>query len=209
MPAFDRAWFDELRTLDAVAVQALPREAFVPHLHEAQFAGAVSNAFGQVAMDLLRGLYQTRYPFARDFCVYERHICVFPVGRAFRGQWNIGFYASDSREEPDYARIGVGFRLRRDIGPEGIDDYTDFVQRVLANPQSFDATFRALGNYAEGLPPGTPLSAAAIRNDNPNFDDDWRFYGKCVSDPNILQSLNRFLSTSLDVFDTIRRAGFF
>jgi hypothetical protein len=75
-------------------------------------------------------------------------------------------------------------------------------------PQTFDATFGVLGSYAEGLPLGTTLSAAAIRNDNPEFADDWRFYGKCIIDPNVLQSLNR-LNTSVDVFDVIRTAGFF
>jgi hypothetical protein len=55
VPGFDRASFDELRNLDAVMVQSLPREAFVPHLHEAQFAGAVSNSFVQLVMALFNG----------------------------------------------------------------------------------------------------------------------------------------------------------
>jgi hypothetical protein len=101
----------------------------------------------------------------------------------------------------------VGFRLRRDICPEGIDDYTDFVQRVLAQPQTFDATFGNLGSFAE--PPPATATSTFVRSDNPNVDDDWRFYGMCVTDPSILQSLNRFLNTSVGVFDAIRTAGLF
>ncbi len=206
MSGFDQIWFDELRTLNAAIVQRLPHQAFVPQLHEAHLAGALSTGFVQTAMELLRRLYQTRYPFGRDFCVYERHICVFPQGRAHRGQWNIGFYAGDSNDQEDFARIGVGFRLRRDICPEGIDDYTDFVQRVLASPQVFDTIFSTLGSYSEGVPSAT---ATAIRTDNPEPDDDWRFFGTRVIDQSVLQNLGRVATKAVQVFDTIRNSGFF
>jgi hypothetical protein len=207
MPGFDRGWFDELRNLDSARVQRLPKDAFVPHLHEARLAGVISSAFAQTANDLLKRLYGTRYRFDRDYCVYERHICVFPQGRACRGQWNIGFSAGTSHAD-DFARIGLGFRLRNDF-PDGIDDFKLFLQKVLPRPQAFDSTFGTLGGYAEGLPSGTRLSAAAIRNDNPDLDEDWRFYGKRVNDAKILGSVDRFAGTAVKVFDTIRAGGFF
>jgi hypothetical protein len=213
MAGFDAAWFDELRGVTDTRISVVQPAEFRPTVNELRIAGVIGVVFSQTAIRVLQLLYKTPYQFDRDFRVMERHIFTFPSGRAFRKQWNIGFYADD-QPSGDCARIGIGFRLRRELTPEGIDDYSDFVARALSRPGDFDSLFAGLGNYVENIPATGGSLATALRSDTPDFDDDWRFFGKCLhasdsADRKILESEDLLAKEAVATFAKIQRAGFY
>jgi hypothetical protein len=215
--AFDSIWFDELRKLDEIEISKVthPR-GFRPAMDELYHAGVISQNFIIQTLNLVRALHKTRYPFDRQFVAYERHITNFPKGRAFRKQWNIGFTGGDAPEE-DYIRIGIGFRLGllgEESGQKGVDDYLDYKQRIIKNPSTFDHTFNLLGKFTEpeNLASSSSL-AQSFLSDKPNFNDDWRFFGKKLkfSNPEDRQKMlviDELVKEAIRVFDHITKCGF-
>src|ERR1700733_3605329 len=202
MAGFDWAWFDELRTLTEPRIARVPKEAFRPTIGEvrAYDSRALSDRFVRVIDDLIRGLARTDYPMSGRFRVEERHIYTFTDGHAFKRQWNIAFTAREDSSE-DTARIGLGFRFIRNFDSGAIDEYGEFIMAVAQRRKDFDSLFAGLGNYIErpgGMFVTGPLSDEVLSNQHqPDFEDDWRFYGRCLraghsADREILESPDRF-----------------
>jgi hypothetical protein len=210
---FDKEWFNELRQLSDQAIAVINPKSFRPTVDELVTHDLVSNNFLNSTLELVKGLNKTKFPFSPLFRVYPGHICNFPRGKAFRKQWNIGFYAGDDPSQ-DCTRIGIGFSLNKEMSQQGIDEYVDFIEKIAEHPEKFDSTFHELGNYAEPhhLLTQQPLSSTIIA-DQPNFNDDWRFFGKILvysseHDRSILNSIDMFIDESAAVFDHINQSGF-
>ena len=211
--AFNKQWFDELRGLSEQSIANVTPKSFRPAVDELYVSGFITSNFLNTTLDLVKDLNKTRFTFSPLFRVYPSHICNFPRGKAFRKQWNIGFFAGDSSSET-FARIGIGFSLNSEMSSQGIDEYSDFIARVAERKSDFDDTFALSGNYAE--PFGTETDkklSTLILSDKPDFKDDWRFYGKMLrldnnSDRDILSSIDTFVLEAVDVFTTIEKAGF-
>jgi len=216
---FDAPWFEELRRLDDVALAKVthPR-GFRPAMDELYTARVISQNFILQTMDLVKALQKTKYPFERQFVAYERHICNFPRGKAFRKQWNIGFTAGIDSDD-DYVRIGIGFQfglLEQESVQRGVDEYLDFLERIKRNSAAFDNTFKSLGNYTEPeyLSHNQSLSQSVLADQNRiNFQDDWRFFGKKLrfADPRdreIITSTDHLVREMISVFDHITQSGF-
>lgn len=208
---FDVKFFDELRTLTRPVVEQIDPVNFRPTVTELYNAGHVSHGFLNTLGDLVKGVYKAGHKLYPSFRAYPQHICTFPDGKAFRRQINIGFYAGDGPEN-DYARIGLGFSLNQEMSQKGIDEYVDFLGDIAERPDEFDSTFASLGGYAEPehLLDIHPLSRAVLA-DKPDFSDDWRFYGKCLTrkdDEAVLSSIDSFIREAVSVFDKITKAGF-
>lgn len=181
---FDINFFNELRTLTGAVLAPINPEKYRPSVPEIHKNGGLSSKFLITTCEFVRELYQQsrhREEFAIEFRANQdcpRHIYNYTKGRAFRKQLNVGFTAGEN-EKDDCVRIGLGFSLNQNEKLQGIDDYTDFILNVSANPTHFNNTFAILGNYGEPDHIFSPtLSAAKVLSDTPNFDDDWRFYGK-------------------------------
>jgi hypothetical protein len=164
-------------------------------------------------VELVRAFERTRYRFSPYFRVYERHICDFPKGKAFRKQWNIGFYAGLNPSE-DCVRIGLGFSLNMPRNMDGIEEYVEFVNNVKSYTSHFDNVFNRLGGYAEPEPlmATKPLSSAILQ-DSPDYNDDWRFFGTCLifSDPadaKVIADTDKLVQRAVDVFEQINKSGF-
>lgn len=208
---FDRHFFDELRTLSRAVVGQVDPENFRPTVTELYNASLVSHGFLNTLGDLVKGVYKAGYKLSPSFRAYPQHICTFPDGKAFRKQINIGFYAGDDPAY-DHVRIGLGFRLNQETSQKGIDEYVDFLGDIAERPVEFDATFSSLGGYAEPehLLETHPLSKAVL-TDKPDFADDWRFFGKCLTrtdDDAILSSIDSFVREAVSVFDVLTKSGF-
>lgn len=208
---FDKHFFDELRTLTRPVVEQIDPEKFRPSVTELYNAGLVSHAFLNTLGDIVKGVYKAGHKLSPAFRAYPQHICTFPDGKAFRKQINIGFSAGDDPAY-DHARIGLGFRLNQEMSQNGIDEYADFFGDVAESPDEFDSTFASLGGYAEpdDLLDIHPLSKAVLA-DKPDFADDWRFYGKCLTrrdDEAVLNSMDSFIREAVSVFDKLTKAGF-
>jgi hypothetical protein len=215
MAGFDAKWFDELRLVLESKLSLVHPQNIRPTVHELLGAKIVSSIFVKTTTELLRELAKTRYPFDKDFAAYERHITGFPKGRAFRKQWNIGFYAGEKRNE-DCCRIGLGFKLNQHYGPEGIDDYADWTVKVSGRPTNFNGLFLRLGPYSEPeiLFKNSKSLAARIHSDAPDLIDDWRFYGRLLSvnkpsDTTILKNPSRLAQYAAQTFEAIQTAGFY
>ena len=181
----------------------------VPYLEEMYTYGLVPQNFYMTALELLRRLSRTRYVMSPHFRVHPGHIYTFPKGEAYRWQTNIAFSSGESYQ----ARIGIGFDIRTHER-RSVDDYIEFRQKLALNSQSFNTIFRSLGSYSEPeeIFENQDSLADAILCDN-NWADSWRFYGRVLrhdipEDRIILESMDRFVDEVLNVFDTLRNAGF-
>lgn len=208
--AFNKHFFDELRTLTRPVVEQIAPESSRPSVTELYKAGFVSHGFLNTLGDLVKGIYKAGHKLSPSFRAYPQHVCTFPDGKAFRKQINIGFYAGNDPDS-DHARIGIGFSLNQEKSQKGIDEYVDFLGDIAERPDEFDATVASLGGYAEpehllGI---LPLSKAVLA-DRPDFADDWRFYGKCLTrkdDEAVLSSMDNFIREAVSVFDKLKKAG--
>jgi hypothetical protein len=214
MKAFDAAFFDELAALDDAAVAAVvPAQGYRPTVSDMLRAGRLTRSFADTSFDFVAALTRRsrrRYVFDPDFRVYPFHIANFSAGRAFRRQFNVGFTAGGPYRER-YARIGLGFRLARSLKPQGADDYSDFLMKILVDRGRFDASFAALGGYAEPTEVFRgPVTAEAVLASNPDLTGDWRFFGRKLSAPEVegLGSIDAFADACIRVFDTIAAAGY-
>lgn len=213
---FDKDWFNHLRDMS----QEIIEKAYARGIGElrpnvAELCGyrLVHTGFYMKTVELVRAFEKTKYKFSPYFRAYERHICDFPKGKAFRKQWNIGFYAGSAPSE-DCVRIGLGFSLNMQISMEGIEEYMEFVNKVRTKPSHFDAVFNRLGGYAEPehLTATKSLSSAVLA-DSPRYDDDWRFFGSCLrfADPDdmkVITDTTKLVHQAVDVFDQIEQSGF-
>ena len=184
-----------------------------PSVYELLKVGILSQTFVDVTDQFAKALFKYNYPLSPEFRVHDqRHIYTFPSGRSFKRQWNVGFYAGDSASE-DYMRIGLGFRLNRHYEPEGLDEFTDFLGAVVQRQKDFDRLMKSLGNYTEPVLKKGRSLAQAVLADQPDFEDDWRFYGKRLSpqdrkDVRILSSIDLLAEECANTFDQIKQSGF-
>lgn len=210
---FDREWFDELRSISEDSLAGLDSKGFRPTIDELVDQGIVSRPFMNTTLALAKALNKTPYPFPPLFRAYERHIVNFPKGRAFRKQWNIGFYAG---EDPsgDSVRIGLGFSLNTAMSEQGIDEYADFAGKVAGDPAGFNRFFSAVGGYCEPFEsPEDQSMASIIINDSPRFEDDWRFFGKLLTcdsqeHQSIIASIDSLTNEIIAQFNAIENFGF-
>jgi hypothetical protein len=213
---FDQAWFDELRTIDAIKIQKTRLQGidhFVPHVGELLGDGHISYRFFQETNDLNMALNSTPYELDRFFRVYERHICNFPRGKAFRKQWNIGFHAGENSEE-DGIRIGIGFRLSiSEKLNNATMEYLEYRELIKERADDFDRVFGSFGNYGEpdNIFRNGQLSQEII--DDSHNAEDWRFFGKylyhnSIHDRKIIESTSLLVREIVSVFDHIKTNGF-
>jgi len=216
--SFDINFFNELRALTGAVLAPIRPDKFRPSVPEIHRNGGVSSNFLITTCDFVRELYQRsrhREQFAIEFRANQdspRHIYNYTKGRAFRKQLNVGFSAGNN-EKDDCVRIGLGFSLNQNQKLEGITDYSDFILRVTTNSTHFDTTFVALGSYGEPNHIFSPrLSSTIVLGDTPDFNDDWRFYGKLLyfhSNQSLISNMNSFVNEVINVFNHIRTAGFY
>ncbi|MDM8555042.1 hypothetical protein QUF75_09965 [Desulfococcaceae bacterium HSG7] len=213
--SFDINFFNELSTLTPATIAPITPQAYRASVEELYLNSRVSRDFFMTTVEFVKKLYQKsnhRYHFAIGFRVYPEHICNFSKGKAFRKQFNVGFSAGNNESE-HCARIGLGFSLNRSEKQAGIDDYLNFLQDVRLNPKKFDYTFSQWGNYGEPINIFSPTaSSTLVLNDTPNYNDDWRFYGKllCLKDNYaILSSVDNFVDEAIKVFNHIRNSGYY
>lgn len=211
--SFNDAWFDELRSLSLEKLGLVQPASFRPTVAELYAGGAISQAFLNSTLELVKGLQATHFKLAPLFRAYEHHICNFPAGKAFRKQWNIGFTAGDD-VTGDFVRIGIGFSLNKEMSQQGIDEYADFLAQVAQRKDAFDETFSLLGYYAEpfGVLKEMSLSRLILK-DTPNLADDWRFFGKVLQRSNPDDAIHLISSEALAqeavrVFTIIEKNGF-
>jgi len=220
MRNFDKDWFEDLAKITeshddgASAMMGISEHEPCPYQHvtyleEMYTCGLVSQDFYMTALELLRRLSRTRYAMSQHFRVRSGHIYTFPKGEAYRWQANIAFSSGESYQ----ARIGIGFDIRTHE-TKSVDDYIEFGQNLALNSKSFNTIFRSLGSYSEPeeIFENQDSFADAILSDN-SWADSWRFYGRVLrhdipEDRIILESMDRFVDEALNVFDTIRNAGF-
>lgn len=88
MPAFDKAFFDDLASLDAAAVVAvLPTDGHPPSISNMLRAGKITRRLADTSHDFVTTLARrsrNRYRFGMDFRIYLFHITDFADERAFR-----------------------------------------------------------------------------------------------------------------------------
>ncbi|MCP4757147.1 MAG: hypothetical protein GY866_40305 [Proteobacteria bacterium] len=212
---FDIDFFKELQKLTATAIAPVRPQAYRPTVKELFEDDLVSKNFFDQTIELVKTLYhksKKKYHFAFEFRVYPQHILDFTKGMAFRRQMNIGFTAGNNEGEHT-ARIGLGFLLNYNAKPKGIDEYLHFLDKVKKNPADFDTTFSKLGSYGEPESVFNPrLSASAVLKDSPDYNDDWRFYGKQLNlrdHADILTSIDSFVDEVIAVFEHIQHSGFY
>ena len=220
MSNFDKDWFEDLAKITeshvdgARAMMGISEHEPYPYQHvtylgEMYTCGLVSQDLHMTACELVCRLSRTRYIMSPHFRVHPGHIYTFPKGEAYRWQTNIAFSSGESYQ----ARIGIGFDIRTHER-RSVDDYIEFRQKLALNSQSFNTIFRSLGSYSEPeeIFENQDSLADAILCDN-NWADSWRFYGRVLrhdipEDRIILESMDRFVDEVLNVFDTLRNAGF-
>jgi hypothetical protein len=213
MAGFDPKWFNQLRALSRDKVLRIQSPRMRPSVYELRNAGILRQTFVDVTDKFAKGLFKYNYPMSPEFRVHdERHIYTFPTGRSFKRQWNVGFYAGETASE-DYMRIGLGFRLNRHYEPEGLDEFTDFLGAVVQRQKDFDRLMKGLGNYTEPTFKKKGSLAQAVLADQPDFEDDWRFYGKRLrpldrKDLRILSSIDLLAEECANIFDQIKQSGF-
>lgn len=213
---FNKDWFNQLRDMSQEIIdRAYTRGIGELRPNVAELCGyrLVPTGFYMETVELVRAFEKTRYKFSPYFRAYERHICDFPKGKAYRKQWNIGFYAGSDPSE-DCVRIGLGFSLNMQMRMEGIEEYIEFVNKVRTKTIHFDAVFNKLGGYAEPehLTETKPLSSAVLA-DSPKYEDDWRFFGACLrfddpADMKIISDTEKLVLRAVDIFDQIEKSGF-
>jgi len=213
--SFDINFFNELRMLTPAVIAPITPEAYRPSVEELYLHNRVSRNFLLTTVEFVKKLYQKsnhRYHFAFEFRVYPQHICNFSKRKAFRKQLNVGFWAGDD-ENNDCARIGLGFSLNMNEKQQGIDEYLNFLQDVRLNPNKFDNTFSRLGSYGEPTDIFSPnATSALVLSDSPDYNEDWRFYGKilCLNNFNdVFSSIDSFVDEVIRVFDHIRANGYY
>lgn len=215
---FDTSFFNELRNLNGAALAPIIPNRYRPTVPEIYDHGDVSYGFLDTTVEFVKELNRRsrgRESFSFEFRANQdvpRHIYNYTKGRAFRKQLNVAFSAGDD-ENGDCVRIGLGFSLNQYQKMEGIDDYGDFIMNVASNPSRFDSTFAALGSYGEPDHVFSPaLSSAIVMGDNPDFRDDWRFYGKLLyfnENQSQISNMDAFVDEVIGVFKNIRAAGFY
>lgn len=216
--SFDINFFNELRTLTGAVLAPIRPDRYRPSVPEIHMNGGVSNSFLITTCEFVRELYQTsrhREQFAIEFRANQespRHIYNYTKGKAFRKQLNVGFSAGNN-EDDDCVRIGLEFSLNQNRKAEGVADYNDFFISVSTNPSHFDTTFAALGSYGEPNHIFSPrLSSTIVLGDSPNFDEDWRFYGKLLyfrSNQSLISNMSSFVNEVINVFNHIRNTGYY
>ncbi len=209
---FDGKWFDDLAKITEKEVdgaRGLGISENVPYLEEMYAYNLVPSDFYFTCLELLRRLSKTKYRMSPHIRVAAQHIYVFPQGKAYRWQPNIGFWAGESH----MARIGVGFDIRSTI-EKSVDDYLKFRDRATNNGKAFDQVFQALGPYSEPdhIFRNQPSLAKAVLADK-NWVDDWRFYGRCLrlnapEERIVLDSMDLFVNEVVRVLGMIEQAGF-
>jgi len=205
---FDNDFFDELRGINQSDLGATIPDSIRPKVSELDSAGLVTKGFSVLLEKLTKKLYAKKktLTFNADFIVYPRHICTFPYGLAFRRQLNVGFYAGDTHED-DCIRFGLGFPINKNFSQKGVDEYTDFLVKVVSAPQSFDEFFDKVGSYAEPdeMSVVSPMSLS-IRQHTPDFEDDWRFFGRLLTyrnDADIICNMDNLVVEMVRIFDLI------
>jgi len=213
-PGFDRNFFNELRNItyeQALLAKSLSvtNPTSAPRVYQLMNNDLVSMDFFDTTRQIHFFLGRNRsgrgqiYRFDPDFKVDHRHIYNFTANRSFKGQFNIGFSAGENYND-DHARIGVGFRLNDQIDSEGAEDYWNrFKTAIRQNLEVFNLLLQQY-NYIE--PVNLLPNIDQILNDEPDYNNDWRFFGVRLvcnnsSDREILHNFNRFMSLSLRVFD--------
>jgi hypothetical protein len=209
----DKDFFNELRSIIQSDLGAIIPESIRPRVSELKSARLVSQRFAAVLETLIKKLHKKRKNliFNADFIAYPGHICTFPDGRAFRRQLNIGFFASD---DPDFdsIRFGLGFSINKNYSQAGVDEYNDFLVKVLGNPDTFNQFFCEVGGYAEpefmnSISP-MPLS---IQTHTPVYTGDWRIFGNLLTwkdDCEIISNMDLLVEEMVRVFDLIARYGY-
>lgn len=214
MPGFDASWFAALRAVTRPQVDQarhllrgqmpLP----LPRLGEMVNLGLAAGLLLDPTVDLIREIRQIQnFGFPDAFVVHTdgQHIYTRDAGYD-RRQLNIGFAAAPL----DMMRIGVGFPMH-DPANDAVMDYVTFRNRVVANPQGFDAVYTTvLGGYGELDIPNVwaPLSHAVV---NDHTGGDWRFFGSrltLTNDAALLASIPDLARTVVDVFRQINAAPF-
>lgn len=212
---FDKSFFNELSTLRDAVISPISPEAYRPSVKELHIHDKVTSKFLMLTADFVKKLYQKskqRYHFSFDFRVYPQHICNFTKAKAFRKQLNVGFTAGDN--ESEYAaRIGLGFYLNMHENEQGVDEYLEFIKQVKTNPKHFDTTFSKIGSYGEPQHIFSPiLNSTLVLADSPDYNDDWRFYGKLLNyndNSDILSSVDKFVDEVISVFNYLRSSGYY
>ena len=147
---FDNVWFDELRNLSNEKISKAKIngvQGYAPLLQELFGYRLVSYHLLNEVDYLLSELEDTDYEFhPLGFRAEERHIYLFQNGRAFRQQWNIGFFAGEDPSE-DYARIGLGFSLNLRLSDgKGREEYAYFTKKIRDNLDDFNILMHDIGN---------------------------------------------------------------
>ncbi len=217
MPGFDSSWFDELRAVTRPQVDQarhilrgqmpLP----LPRLGEMESLGLVRRSLLQPTLDLIRAIRNIQnFGFPDAFVVHVdgQHIYTRDAGYDKR-QLNIGLAASPFYPW-DTMRIGVGFPMHNPANA-AVMDYVTFRNRVMTNPQGFDAVYtNALGGYGEfdAANVWAPLSREIV---NDHTGGEWRFFGRRLTladDAGLLSSIPALAQTVVDVFRQINAAPF-
>ena len=213
---FVNGWFNELRVVDQAKLAAVPRNGNTlrPKASEVLAERIVSTDFFNLLVTLIQQLRTRNINFPVDFRFYPQHICNFPDRRAFRLQWNIGFYAGDDPNgSQDGMRIGVGIDLNSSINEHGVDDYADLRANIIKNRTRFDTLIAALGSYFEpDTLPGKRVPSDAVLY-HPLGDPDWFFFGKYLQYPSptaqiLLHNIPKLADEIKRAFDMIKKAGF-
>lgn len=211
--AFNQEYFDELRSINQSDLGAIIHDSIRPRVSELKAAGLASPHFAATLETLVRKLYKKRkgLVFNADFLAYPGHICTFPDGRAFRRQLNIGFFAGDTPDD-DGIRFGLGFSINKNFSQAGVDEYTDFLVKAVSAPETFDEFLEKVGGYAEPdmLNDISPMSLS-IRQHTPDYDGDWRFFGRYLSwqnDREILCDMDLLVEEMAGVLGLIGERGY-
>ena len=207
---FEQDFFNELRSINQSDLGGIIPDSIRPRVSELKVAGIVSPHFAALLETLVKKLHKKRKAiiFNADFIAYPGHICTFPDGRAFRRQLNIGFFAGENPDH-DGIRIGLGFSINKNFSQAGVDEYTDFLVKVVSAPDIFDEFFGKGGGYIEPemLNSVLPMSFS-IREHSPDYGGDWRFFGRYLSwrnDRDIICDMDLLVEEMIRVFDLIAK----
>ena len=205
---FNQEFFDELRCINQSDLGAIIPGSIRPRVSELKAAGLVTPNFAAVLEILVRKLHKKRksLAFNADFVAYPGHICTFPDGLAFRRQLNTGFFAGDTPDN-DGIRFGLGFSINKNFSQTGVDEYTDFLVKVVSAPENFDEFIEKVGGYAEPdlMHTVSPMSLSITEN-TPDYDGDWRFFGRYLSwrnDRDIVSDMELLVEEMIKVFELI------
>jgi len=209
----DSDFFEELRNINQSDLGSIVTDSIRPKVSELRSGGQVSYKFPYALESLVKKLHQKRssLAFNADFIAYPRHICSFPNGRAFRRQLNIGIFAGETVDD-DGIRFGFGFSINRALCRSGVDEFNNFMMKIITSRNHFDRFFCEIGGYAEPemLRQLSPMSKSILQQ-APDLDGDWRFFGRWLSwrdNEYIICNIDLLVDEMIRVFDLIEKSKY-